>query len=138
MYNYFKIFIEELQNLEYELPVEFQKINMHINKLNPLEYTTTIDDYDDNNDQYGGSYKPLPKAIEATKGVVNVKNNDQLCFLHSINALRHPAKINVSRVSNYQKYLPELKYNEEEFPMNVSRIRFFEIKNNIGINVHGC
>ena len=86
----------------------------------------------------GGTYKPLPKAIAAKKAIINVKNPDNLCFLYSIIALKHPASDHVDRYTKYHKYITEFEYDEDEFPMKVDRIRFFEKKNNIGVSVYGC
>ena len=86
----------------------------------------------------GGTYVELPKSIAATKGVVNVKNTDNFCFLYSILALKHHADVHPERVKQYKQYLNELIYDETEFPMTIPRIRYFEKKNSIGINVYGC
>ena len=50
--------IEEILGFDYGIPVRFVKIDLHVYKFNPLK---------------GGTYVPLPCAISATKGVVNVK-----------------------------------------------------------------
>ena len=86
----------------------------------------------------GGTYVELPKSIAATKGVVNVKNTDNFCFLYSILALKHRVDVHPERVKQYKQYLNEFVYDESEFPMKESRIRYFERKNNIGINLYGC
>ena len=118
LYRGFRAYIEEMRRREYEVPVQFQKIDLYVYTFNPLS---------------GGTYRELPKSISATKAVINVKNKDNLCFLHSISALKFPAKDHVDRVTNYTKYLKEYKYDEADFPM--SRIRYFEMKNNKGITV---
>ena len=86
----------------------------------------------------GGTYVKIPSAISGTNGVVNVQNKDNLCFLYSILAIKHRSTKHPEHVKQYKKYLDELIYDESEFPMKIPRIRFFEQKNNIGINVYGC
>ena len=98
---------------------------MHLSRLNPLTDSVHITEVkenkeDQNTDLFGGTYVPLPKAISATKGLINVKNNDNLCFLHSISALKFTKRNNPDRVSHDRKYLTEYKYNKEEFPMSIS------------------
>ena len=83
LYTYFRNYIEEMQKREYEIPVQFIKIDLHIFKFNPLR---------------GGTYVEFPKSIAATKGAVNIKNKDNVCFLYSILALKHRADVHPERV----------------------------------------
>ena len=48
LYKYFTEYIEEMKHREYEIPVQFLKIDLHIYKFNPLN---------------GGSFVKLPRAI---------------------------------------------------------------------------
>ena len=54
------------------------------------------------------SYIPMPKKFKF--GYVNIKNDDQKCFLYSVLADIHPAADikNAARVTNYKQYENEL------------------------------
>ena len=56
------------------------------------------------------SYLPLPKELKAKQGCLNIRNNDEKCFLWSILASLHPPQYrnNPDRVSKYQEYEREL------------------------------
>jgi hypothetical protein len=84
----------------------------------------------------GSSYTELPKAMLHKKAIVNIKNEDALCFLYSVLAHLFPAKHHGDRLSNYKKYINELKYDGIEMPMKVSDIERFEAKNELVINVY--
>ena len=86
----------------------------------------------------GKSYKELPDFIKNKKAIINIKNEDNKCFLYSvlcglITPASHP-----ERVSHYKDRLNELSYKDEEFEngMSVHKIRFFEKRNNLKINVY--
>jgi len=48
------------------------------------------------------------------KCIVNVKNNDQKCFIWSVLAALYPQKINPDRVSNYQPLERTLNVQDSE------------------------
>ena len=52
----------------------------------------------------GTSYIELPKDVYDTKSIVNIKNEDQKCFMWSILAALHPVLTNPQRVSNYEPF----------------------------------
>ena len=86
----------------------------------------------------GKSYKELPNFIKNKKAIINIKNDDNLCFLYSVLCgLKTPA-IHPERVSHYKGRLNELSYKDEEFQDGISihKIRFFEKRNNLKINVY--
>lgn len=85
----------------------------------------------------GASYIPLPKKLARKNLVVNVKNNDEKCFLWSILAALHPRKTNVTNVEKYKKYEHELNTDGITFPMALCDIqKFEEINENISVNVY--
>ena len=53
----------------------------------------------------GASYIPTPSSLKKKEAIVNVKNDDEYCFLWSIVAALHPAEENPDRISNYRKYM---------------------------------
>ena len=58
----------------------------------------------------GSSYIKTPKELEGKRGVVNVQNTDEYCFLYSVLAHIHPVKKNSERVNHYLPHLRELNY----------------------------
>ena len=76
----------------------------------------------------GSSYIESPKKIRNTHSVVNIKNEDDKCFLYSILAALHPVENHTDRVSNYEAYIEELKTDGISVPMRLQQISKFEKK----------
>ena len=88
----------------------------------------------------GATYLPLPKRIKDKKAVLNIKNNDQICFLWSILAAKHPVhwKDQPHRLQHYTRYENEINIEDIEYPVKVSQIARFENQNQeISVNVFG-
>ena len=84
------------------------------------------------------SYIELPKDVYDTKSIVNVKNEDQQCFMWSILAALHPADYNPQRITHYQPFEEELNFNGIDFPVTVDQISKFEkLNSNISVTVLG-
>ena len=87
----------------------------------------------------GSSYMDLPVELRSPrKGLINIKNKDQKCFLwchvrHINPSKEHPERI----LKNDKKIAEELNYDEIEFPIHEKDFNKIEIKNNICINVFG-
>ena len=85
----------------------------------------------------GGSYIPTPPSLRKKQAIVNVKNDDEHCFLWSIAAALHPAKDHSDRTSNYRKYVYELNHSSLTFPVHPKHdLRGFEDDNDLSINVY--
>ncbi|KAL7299225.1 hypothetical protein TKK_0007820 [Trichogramma kaykai] len=85
----------------------------------------------------GASFIPLPKQISNKCAIVNVKNDDNKCFVWSILAALFPAKANHYRVQHNLLYVNELNFGDLEFPIKVCDIDKFEKLNpTIAINLH--
>ena len=97
-------------------------LNVHIWKSDPLKASSYID---------------LPKEIKLKKAVVNIQNNDNICFLWSDLAHLHPPKRNSERVTHYTKYENTLNVKDLKFPMSLRDIPKFDKMNNLSINVYG-
>jgi hypothetical protein len=73
----------------------------------------------------GSSYIPLPDWVQKKNACVNVKNDDNLCFLYSIICAIHSDEIstkNLSRMGQFKKILgryPELEEMKTDMPMTV-------------------
>ena len=88
----------------------------------------------------GSSYIDLPIELKhPRKGLINIKNNDQKCFLwchvRHINSLKeHP-----ERIKKIDKKIAcnLLNYDEIEFPVEEKDFKKTEVQNNICINVFG-
>lgn len=82
-----------------------------------------------------GSHIPTPKSLCA-RAIVNIRNDDDKCFLHCINAQLHPTDLNPHRVSSYPP-LEDLELNLKglTFPMPLKQIKTFE-KHNPNYSVH--
>ena len=85
------------------------------------------------------TYLPLPKELHDKKAVVNIRNNDQCCFLWTAIAgvfgdskTTHP-----ERVAHYQQWENEFNMEGIEMPMALKDIPKFERRNNISVSVYG-
>ena len=85
------------------------------------------------------SYMELPQSIKNTKTVLNIQNKDNRCFMWSILAHLHPVKHvqHPTRVSKYEPFQNELKFDGIAFPVNLQDITKFEAQNEISVNVFG-
>ena len=87
----------------------------------------------------GRSFIPSPPELAKSKAVVNVHNNDDMCFLYSILAVLKYEVIQSNfryRSAKYQDYLHELNYKVEDMPMRICNISKFEKANpTLRINV---
>ena len=87
----------------------------------------------------GSTFFPLPKKIATKKAVINMKNDDNLCFKWSITRARHPVDVHPERITKELKDQSErLDWSGLKFPVKLNQIGIFE-KNNpsISINVFG-
>ena len=69
----------------------------------------------------GRSYKKLPVELKSPKkGLINIKNNDQKCFLWCHVRHINPVKIHSERITREDKRLVNsLHYDGIEFPVRV-------------------
>ncbi|XP_044005912.1 uncharacterized protein LOC122850928 [Aphidius gifuensis] len=103
---------------------EILNLEIHINDYVPLK---------------GGnsSYISMPKWILNTRAVVNIKNNDNKCFIWSVLAAIHKLPDNNGRVNSYYRYEKDLIVDGIDFPMSWKSIKLFEKINRLRINVYG-
>ena len=87
----------------------------------------------------GSSCIDLPVELKSPrKGLINIKNKDQKCFLWC--HIRHinPSKEHPERIKKTDKKIAEkLDYDGIEFPVQEKDFSKIEVKNNICINVFG-
>ncbi|GIY48176.1 hypothetical protein CDAR_285531 [Caerostris darwini] len=73
---------------------EVTYLELKINKYDPL---------------YASSYIDLPEELKSKKAIINVKNNDNKCFMWSILSAIHPVLKDAQRVSNIDKLSKNLR-----------------------------
>ena len=90
----------------------------------------------------GSGYIKTPKALDASKALLNIQNDDHMCALYCALAALHPVsrKDHPYRVSHYKRYQddPRTKLNIDgiNFPMQVRDFKKFENQNpSLGVNV---
>lgn len=116
------ISFNKVREQNYIILYKLNKIDIHIAKVKTLT---------------ASSYIELPDKIANKKAVINIKNEDNLCFLYSVLCgLKTPEK-DANRVSKYKDRLNELKYKPEDMPMDINKIIHFENRNELRINVYG-
>ena len=91
----------------------------------------------DYNPTKGSSYIPLPYWISNKKAIVNIKNNDEQCFLWCILRYLYPIDKNKERLTDLKKYEFSVNTKGNSFPMKLKDISKFEKLNPSlpGINV---
>ena len=87
----------------------------------------------------GSSYIDLPIELNnSKKGLINIKNKDQQCFLWCHVRHINPSNEYPGRIKKVDKRIAEnLNYDQIEFPVQEKDFDKIEVKNNICINVFG-
>ncbi|XP_039295264.1 uncharacterized protein LOC111056839 [Nilaparvata lugens] len=85
---------------------------------------------------YSGTYVPTPKKLDNKKSTINIKNEDQRCFLWSVLAYFNQDQKH-NRVRDLKKYSHSVNVGDLEFPLKIEDIPKFESLNvDICINVY--
>ena len=87
------------------------------------------------NDIQASSWVELPEKYRNNKSIINIKNDDQFCFLWCILAHLFPVEDHKNRTSNYSIHTNKLILNGLEFPIKIKDIPKFENLNNLNVNV---
>ena len=87
------------------------------------------------NDIQASSYIELPPKYKKNQSIINLKNNDQFCFLWCILAYLFPVEDNKNITSKYVIHMNKLNLKGLEFPMKGKDIPKFENLNNLNVNV---
>ena len=87
----------------------------------------------------GKSYIALPKGlIGHCHEIVNIQNDDQMCFVWCILACLHPSNsVHPEGVNQYRQYEHELNLSGIDVLVKLSQIPKFEKQNQISICVYG-
>lgn len=94
-------------------------LEVNINKYEPLRGSKFID---------------LPKFIKNKKACLNIRNDDDFCFLWSITAALYPTKNHPDRVTSYPNFKDILNIKGISFPITFADISVFE-KNNPDLSI---
>ena len=103
---------------------EVEKLVLHTTRWDPLN---------------AGSYMELPPALKNTKAIINMKNQDDKCFLWSVLRALNPKDKNAERVDNDLKNkVDTLNIQGIQYPVSFRGIDRFESQNpEISITVLG-
>lgn len=117
--------IEAVEAKESDLIYDsIKQMNVAVNKHKPMN---------------GGQYVELDSYINNKKCCINIKNEDEKCFMYCI--LYHLNKEAIGahpeRVTKYKPYLEQYDWSKFKFPMKVSQIGSVEEMIGYGINVYG-
>lgn len=85
------------------------------------------------------SYIDLPKFIKNKHAIINIKNDDEMCFKWAILSALHPTRVHAEELYHYYKYSDELNFNGIDFPAHINQIGKFERLNSekeISVNVY--
>ena len=87
----------------------------------------------------GSFYMDLPVELRnPRKGLINIKNKDQKCFLWCHVRNINPSKEHPERIKKiWQKIAENFDHDRIEFPMQEKDFNMIEVKNNICMNVFG-
>ena len=99
--------------------------DLHVNSYDPLA---------------ARSYIPLPSEIQNKKATINIKNDDDKCFIYCLGRALDvsPEETRLDRVSKHLKNVCEvLGLNNIKTPVNIQDLPKIETQFNISINLYG-
>ena len=87
----------------------------------------------------GSSYLPLPVELRNSMcGIINLKNEDNKCFIWSLVRYVNPQKNHPERIKQEDyEFIKKLYLSGITFPVTVDQIPKIEKQNNININLFG-
>ena len=87
----------------------------------------------------GSAWIALPPALENKKALINMKNQDEMCFKWCIARAKNMVEIHPERITpELRKQAEEFNWKGCKFPMAVNKIKYFEARNpGISVNVFG-
>ncbi|WAR02549.1 hypothetical protein MAR_009107 [Mya arenaria] len=103
---------------------EIISLEIHTGKYQPLR---------------GNSYIPFPNKLESKKAIINMKNEDDMCFTWCVLQALNPVDKNSERIDKSLKgHKDLLNMNGIEYPVTIKAIDRFERQNaTISVNVFG-
>ena len=142
---YFNSALKTVINLKYDLHKSFQellyRIDNWINK-GPGWIIKSIDAEYENISVYsplsGSTYIKLSFELKMSlKGLINIKNNDNKCFLCCHTKHLNPLRTHPERIRKTDKeIINDLDYEGNDFPVSKKNFNKIQKKNNICINMY--
>ena len=85
----------------------------------------------------GSAWIPLPEKLAQKKAVINMKNQDEFCFKWCISRAANMVESHPERITpKLREQAEEFDWTDCKFPMTLDKIKFFEKRNNISVNVY--
>ena len=85
----------------------------------------------------GSAWIPLPTKLANKKAVINMINRDNMCFKWCIARAANMCESHPERITEkLREQAEEFDWTDCKFPMAVDKIKFFEKRNNVSINVY--
>ena len=89
----------------------------------------------------GGKYFPIPAWIKNKEAVINIENDDDLCFIYCVIAALMYIDKRVDRhlqdPRKYKNHFHEVDYEHISMPISLDDVRKFEKRNQLAINIYG-
>ena len=85
----------------------------------------------------GSAHIPLPAKLANKKAVINMKNQDDFCFKWCISRAANMVESHPERITpKLREQAEKFDWTDCKFPMTLDKIKFFEKRNNISVNVY--
>ena len=85
----------------------------------------------------GSAWIPLPEKLAHKKAVINMKNQDEFCFKWCISRAANMVESHPERITeDLRKQAEKFDWTDCKFPMPLEKIKFFEKRNNLSVNVY--
>ena len=85
----------------------------------------------------GSAWIPLPEKLAHKKAVINMKNQDDFCFKWCISRAANMVENHPERITpKLREQAEKFDWTDCKFPMTLDKIKFFEKRNNISVNVY--
>ena len=117
-----KLYDEQLEGSGFQFQ-EIEEVKLEIYKVNDIQ---------------ASSYIELPPKYKNSQSIINIKNNDQYCFLWCILAYLYPVEDNKNITSSYSKHFDKFNLEGLDFPMKVTDIPKFESLNRLSTGGQQC
>ena len=85
----------------------------------------------------GSAWVPMPAKLANKKAVINMKNQDEFCFKWCIARAANMVESHPERITEkLREQAEKFDWTDCKFPMALDKIKFFEKRNNISVNVY--
>ena len=85
----------------------------------------------------GSAHIPMPEKLASKKAVINMKNQDEFCFKWCVARAANMVESHPERITeDLRKQAEKFDWTNCKFPMTLDKIKFFEKRNNLSVNVY--